>query len=212
LRNTAVSLTAILFFAGCAGEERDPAQEKIAIENLLAAASPYDSTEDRIGDQTDPIHGFFRFAQPPGFEARVRRDRAMVTVQPGTPCSGERVPRSWIQFTQQKAEISVITRKTYCADSEDVQADVELMVENLRGTAKVEEVRYLDFHGAPAGEVLAVISRSNRRLHAVKFRKHGLDHSIILYCPAGTYHRYQGIFLDFLRGYRSIEPQPPPAT
>lgn len=193
-------LTALSSLVSCNGEARD---EK-AVEALLAMESPYASPEVPAGNEIDPIHGFFAFASPPGFEMEVMRGEPTLFVQEGERCSGL-VSRSWIQFTDGDARIAVNARNTYCADR-DFQTDVEAMIERMRGGSDVQNVRDLPLRGVSAGEVLAVAPLPKRRIHTVRFREHGIDHSIRLSCPAGTYHRYQRTFLDFLGGYRSIEP------
>jgi len=160
----------------------------------------YSTIEKNGGSYKDPIHGFFTLEPPAGFKIKARYDKTTITVQPGRPHAGEKLPRSWVQFNCGKADIGVIARKTY---TPDIETDFKYVVNLLSNKgAKVLLKRYITIDGEKGGEYFVKIS--GVLLHGIKYKKNGIDHAITLTVPPRYYQRYQKQFLDLVRSYRSL--------
>lgn len=160
----------------------------------------YSNVEGMGGSYKDPIHGFFVVEPPVGFEIVERRDKKTVTIETGRPRAGEEVPRSWIQFNKSNVEIGAIARQTWT----DFDTDFKFVMDSFENKgAKIQFKRYITIDGVKGGEYIVEIS--GIMFHGIKYKKHGLDHSLSLGGSPREYRRYQNEFLSFARSYRSIK-------
>ena len=191
-------LSGSLLLTGCKGEKKD-----LNVIDNLPQDGIYSKTEGTGGSYKDPIHGFFIVEPPAGFKIVERRDKTTITVQPDRPHAGEKLPRSWIQFKRGGTEIGAITRKTY---TEDIETDFDFVIKQMKNKgAKVLLTRYVTIDGVKGGEYIVKVK--DFQFHGIKYKKHGLDHSLSLGGTPRDYSRYQKEFLDFARSYRSLKPE-----
>ena len=174
-----------------------------AVTERLPSDGLYEAAGDTAGSYVDPIHGFFRVEAPSGWDADVRRDKASLKLAPDGPAKGRVVRRSWVEFKRGKAEISAIARETESGFKEDF----EYVLRGLRGAgAAVQRQRFVTIDGVEGGEV--VYSMRGLWVVNVKYKKHGLDHSLVLGCPGPDFLANLDAFLSFAHSYRSLHRSP----
>lgn len=188
-------LGCLMVFAGC----KQNSAETYSIDDL-PQDGVYSETEGEGGSYKDPIHSFFVVEPPAGFIIEEKFDKATLTVQPGRPRAGEKIPRSWIQFKHSNIQIGVIARETWG----DLETDFNYTLDLFKAKgAKIQMERYVTIDGVKGGE--SILTIQGMLFHSVKYKKYGLDHSISISGPLRDCQRYQKQFIDFLRAYRGLK-------
>lgn len=177
-------------------------QEKSSVGSLPEDGI-YSAPQGTGGSYKDPINGYFEVQPPAGFRIRERRDKSKFTITSGSPHVGEVVPQSFIQFIfpKEKAFIAVITRKTFVTIEQDFEFLLKGFPRRFPGI-KINRSRFVTIDGVKGIEVFA--SWRGQKLFIVKYKKHGLDHSITINCDIADFPKFQDEFLAFLRSYHSI--------
>ncbi len=211
----ALALVAIFFVAIIQKSCSPPAvttEESESVLELLPKEGAYGAPIGRGAPYQDPIHGFFQVQVPEGFQIYERRDKATVTTGPDSPRPGVVLQRSWVDFKHDKANICAIARRTLGGTIEE---DIDFVKKEMRERfpeINFVRTRSVQIDGTNGAEVVS--SCTGLHVILVRYKKHGLDHAIIITCPAGEFSRatYKEALVAFLRSYRSLEPAPAPPS
>jgi hypothetical protein len=168
---------------------------------LLPQDGIYSQTAGTGGNYRDPMNRYFEVQPPAGWQIVEKRDKGTFTFGPDSTQPGRVVPRSWIIFRKDGAEVGVIARESFSS----IEQDFDLVVKGFRegAGAMVERSRFVTIDGAKGGELVSSVK--GVRLLAVKYKKNGLDHAITMTCPASDVPKVFPVFDQFLRSYRSLE-------
>ena len=104
-------------------------------------------------------------------------------------------------FKRGQAQISAIARETESGFKEDFE---HVLRQLRRAGAVVERQRFVTIDGVEGGEV--VYSVQGLWVVNVKYKKHGLDHSLMLGCPSPDFLANLDTFLSCANSYRSVQP------
>lgn len=171
----------------------------------LPADGVYSTDAGTGGSYKDPINGYFEVQPPVGFRVRERRDKSKFTITSGSSHVGEVVPSSFIQFiSPKKVYIAVTARKTFTTIEHDFEFVLNGLPKRFSGI-RIHRSRFVTIDGVKGGEILA--SWHTQQMLMVKYKKHGLDHTITINCDAADFSKFQVEFLSFLRSYRSLQPK-----
>lgn len=179
-------------------------QEKSSV-GLLPEDGIYSDPQGSGGSYEDPINGFFVVQAPSGFKIKKRLDKTKFLIKEGSSHVGEIVPQSFIQFIYaNKVFVAVTARKTFTTIEHDFDVVLEGLPKRFSGI-KIERHRFVTIDGVKGGEALA--SWRGQKLLMVKYKKHGLDHSITINCDVAGFPKFEDEFVAFLRSYRSLSPE-----
>ena len=155
------------------------------------------------GGYVDPVHGFFEFQSPLESQVNANLENRTYALPPGSPHCGKVVPCSRVHIQLDGgAGISIRARKTFydTVDLNEMLAIIRTKFQN----ASIWHERIITIDGTLGREVMATIS--SQLIHVVKYKKHGLDHTIVFVCPWAEYSEPQETFVVFLGSYRSVKP------
>jgi hypothetical protein len=184
---------------------RKPSRTKaILLINSLPADGIYNDPNSR-GNYKDPVNGYFEVQPPVGFQIKERRDKSKFTVTAGSSHVGEIVPQSFIQFisTNKKAFIVIIARKTFVTIEQDFESLLANFPKKFPGI-KISRSRVITIDGVKGIEIIG--SLRGQKLFAVKYKKHGLDHSITMNCDIADFQNLENEITKLLCSYRSLNP------
>lgn len=144
----------------------------------------------------DPMNGYFEFQQPERYKITVRKDKSTFHISEGSH-SGTTVANSYIMLESGSAQIIIIARRTYQSFDEAVQS----LKRGLWKKISIERERLVTIDGEQALEVIG--SAGGTKVFGIKYKKHGLDHSLMLTCPRDSFQTCSKDFIDILRTYKS---------
>ena len=154
----------------------------------------------------DPVHGFFEVSLPSDCKmAKKGTDTTMKLTGP-SPEAGKVVRCSRVSFGLGKGTIAVRARETFHGVVDDALMD-EIMrrLESRVPSASVKDKRFMTCDEAKAAQLVATFQQFTN--HTVRYKKHGLDHTINFTCPTSDYGLLRDPFLAFVGSYRSRDPR-----
>jgi len=185
-------------------QETNQSNTSEPIESILTAlpADGVYSAKIGAGDSyQDPLHAFFSVILPAGWHADIRRDKTQFHFVTGDH-AGEVVRCSWIDFRGPGIKITATARQSFSSLEEDIKLVKEGLQKQLG--AIIYRSRFVTIDGVKGAEVIYSISKAKMDCLSIKYKKHGLDHAIMISWPAGSFTRHQQNVLCFLRSYKSI--------
>jgi hypothetical protein len=176
---------------------------KVSLNERVPVEMDYSIGAGTGGDYRDPIHKFFEFQTPSGASVDANYEERTMKLPSDSPYSGEEVlcTRVHIQLDRD-TDVSIRARESYLStvDAKELKSSI-----NKFGKGTFGDTRWITIDGVVGVEVIGKVSK--KLVHVVKYKKYGLDHTIVFTCLWKKFSEPQKKFIKFLHSYRGLNPE-----